>query len=673
VPDDDGVTRVQRRPVPRRIAALAVTTVAAFAALGPVTSRAGAAAVPGIKIKPPTAPATAAADGLIATKTKLTNTGKKTAPAGRLRVYLTSSTKLRGEVVADVKVPKIAAKSFRVIKINGEIPAALPGRDYRVLLAYDTAATICTAKKPCSTAKTVLSKTLVEVTGAPVVKADPTAPGATTPAVGATTPALPVNSPPVATDSSAATIEDGSAFSPLNATDAEGSPLSYTLVTQPAHGQLSGNAPSYIYTPAPNFEGTDQFTFKASDGTDDSNVATVTLYVTSAPDAPVAVADAYAVDEDDVLTVGAPGVLANDTDVDSTTLIAQGVTEPKNGTLSLGGDGHFTYKPDVNFYGDDHFKYAADDSTQGSNEVEVTIHVKPLDDPPVALDDTYAIQQSVVLHTNVLVNDLHDDLDGDTLTAIKTTDPASGTAVLQSNGDLAFEFSPGFIGSFTSFKYRVYDGHSYSPEATVQIKLIHPPVAVADSYAATEDHVLTVAAGAGVLANDTDEDTGDTKTAAKVSGPAHGAVVVHADGSFVYTPELNFDGTATAGIDSFTYSVTDSYGASSTAIATIHLTPVNDAPVATNGAYSVSHDADLYAAAPGTDVDSPIDSLYWAMGVDAQLKGPDNGVLDWNPEGAFHYTPNPAFVGDDTFEYRMDDDFLVSSVATITIHVLATP
>src|SRR2546427_4283438 len=88
-----------------------------------------------------------------------------------------------------------------------------------------------------------------------------------------------------------------------------------------------------------NFNGTDSFTYKASDGQAQSGVATVTITVTPVNDAPVAANDdTYTTPEDTQLTVSAPGVLANDTDADGDTLTAVLVSGPSHGTLTLNAD-----------------------------------------------------------------------------------------------------------------------------------------------------------------------------------------------------------------------------------------------------------------------------------------------------------------------------------------------
>ncbi|MFW2334945.1 PKD domain-containing protein, partial [Ilumatobacter sp.] len=99
---------------------------------------------------------------------------------------------------------------------------------------------------------------------------------------------------------------------------------------------------------------------------------------------PIAIDDTYSVDEDDTLTIVAPGVLGNDTDADGDPLTAVLVDDVANGTLTIDGAGEFTYAPDADFAGDDTFTYVANDGTDDSNTATVTITVNPVNDPPVA-------------------------------------------------------------------------------------------------------------------------------------------------------------------------------------------------------------------------------------------------------------------------------------------------
>jgi VCBS repeat-containing protein len=157
-------------------------------------------------------------------------------------------------------------------------------------------------------------------------------------------------------------------------------------VSNPSNGTLNflKSDGSFRYTPNAGFNGTDSFTYKAKDGTLDSNVATVTITVKFVNDPPKAKNDSYSTDEDDVLTEPAPGVLANDTDADGDPLTAIKVDNTSNGTLTLNSDGSFTYKPNLNYNGPDSFTYMARDGTADSNVATVTITVNPVADPPIA-------------------------------------------------------------------------------------------------------------------------------------------------------------------------------------------------------------------------------------------------------------------------------------------------
>ena len=102
-------------------------------------------------------------------------------------------------------------------------------------------------------------------------------------------------------------------------------------VTQGAHGTVAFTPTGLTYTPNPNYAGPDSFTYTVSDGNGGTDTATVTITVSPVNDAPTAVNDAYAVDEDAVLTVAAPGVLANDADVEGSALSAILVSGPAHG------------------------------------------------------------------------------------------------------------------------------------------------------------------------------------------------------------------------------------------------------------------------------------------------------------------------------------------------------
>jgi predicted extracellular nuclease len=185
------------------------------------------------------------------------------------------------------------------------------------------------------------------------------------------------NSPPVASDQSVTTAEDTPASITLVATDANaGDTLSYSVVAGPAHGSLSGTGASLTYTPAANYNGPDSFTFKANDGTADSNVATVSITITPVNDAPVASDQSVTTAED---TPASITLSANDVEGDSLTYSV--VAGPAHGSLS-GSGASLTYTPAANYNGPDSFTFKANDGTADSNIATVTIDVTAVNDAP---------------------------------------------------------------------------------------------------------------------------------------------------------------------------------------------------------------------------------------------------------------------------------------------------
>src|SRR5207253_2871777 len=138
-----------------------------------------------------------------------------------------------------------------------------------------------------------------------------------------------VNDAPVASDQAVTTDEDTTKAITLSATDIEGSALTYAVVSGPAHGTLSGSAPSLMYTPAANYNGADSFTYTIDDGHGGTATATVSVAITAVNDAPVAGNDAATTAEDTAVTIV---VLGNDTDVDGDTLAVTGVGTPQHGS-----------------------------------------------------------------------------------------------------------------------------------------------------------------------------------------------------------------------------------------------------------------------------------------------------------------------------------------------------
>src|SRR6266705_1328324 len=275
---------------------------------------------------------------------------------------------------------------------------------------------------------------------------------------------------------------------------------------------------------------------------------------------------------------------------------------------------------------------------------------------PLPCDDQVTTAEDTSVTIPVLAND--QDPYRDTLTAVLVAGPLHGTLVNNANGSFSYTPNANFFGTDT-FTYKANDGEFDSNVATVTITVtpVNDAPVAADAQATTpEDTALTL--DLRTFATDVDS---SVLTAAIVTGPAHGVLTANANGTFTYTPALNFFGP-----DSFTYKVNDGELNSNVATVTLTVTAVNDAPVAANAQASTFEDnalvLDLRTFA--TDVDSSVLSAL-------VVTSPAHGVLTQNANGTFSYTPNANFNGSDSFTYKVNDCALDSNMATVAITVVS--
>ena len=257
-----------------------------------------------------------------------------------------------------------------------------------------------------------------------------------------------------------------------NDSDVDGDTLQVTLDVGPEHGSLEFNPDgSFTYTPDENYNGLDSFTYWAGDGNAVSNLATVKIIINAVNDAPQALADSYVTDKDQTLTVAAPGVLSNDSDVDGDTLTAILVDQPQHGALQWAADGSFVYVPQAGYTGQDEFTYRASDGTTGTLAV-VSIRVGGENVRPVAVNDSFRVEAgggiTVDAVAGVLAND--SDANNDPLTASLFRGPQHGTLLLNPDGSFQYTPATGFTG-LDSFLYRANDGELSSRLAVVSLRV----------------------------------------------------------------------------------------------------------------------------------------------------------------------------------------------------------
>ncbi|MCX6895618.1 MAG: Ig-like domain-containing protein, partial [Verrucomicrobia bacterium] len=169
-----------------------------------------------------------------------------------------------------------------------------------------------------------------------------------------------------------------------------------------------------------------------------------------------------------------------------------------------------------------------------------------------------------------------------------------------------------------------------------------PPVAVNDSYAATEDTLLTVPAISGVLTNDSDAN-GDPLTIVLVATTTNGVLTLNTNtGGFTYLPATNFFGT-----DTFTYRVNDGVNNSGVATVTINVSPVNDAPIAYSQTLTNGEDLPLSITLTGSDVDGPTTNF-------TVLTQPANGTVTGGGPGVT-FQPDTNWFGTTSFTFSVCD------------------
>ena len=452
-----------------------------------------------------------------------------------------------------------------------------------------------------------------------------------------------LNRPPQPLSFSTNTLEDVALALDLTAPDPDGDAVTY-LVFSP-NGTVTGTPPNFVYTPNPNFNGSDFLFYTVSDGyTGGSANGFIQITVAPVNDTPTVNSFAVESPEDAPLSL----VLAAG-DIDGDALSFPVVTTPAYGVLS-GTPPNLTYTPNANFAGTDMFTFQASDGMATSAVGTVTIVVTPLNDAPVAFNSNVASVEDDS-STPVVLNG--SDVDGDSLTYTIETPPAHGTVTPLSLPHLwNYQPAANYNGP-DSFTFTVSDGTLSSLPATVTITVApvnDPPVAASQNLTTPEDVALSLT----VTASDID---GDALTYTVDVAPAHGNLSGTGP-SYAYTPAANYNGP-----DHFVFSVTDAGGITMTATNHLTIQPVADPPVA--NPQSVT-----------TPYNTPVNILLTGSDPDGDLQGflvtslPANGTLSGTPPSST-FTPGAGFSGTSTLQFVAQDATTTSAPANVTITVQA--
>jgi len=455
--------------------------------------------------------------------------------------------------------------------------------------------------------------------------------------------------------------------------------------------QLQAAIQTLVYQPTANRVAvgsteTTTFTINLSDGIAPtvSNHST-TVVSTSINDVPVAINDTLTTFEDTAVIYAANLLLGNDIDADRNPLTITSITSGSGGTAVLNGDGSVTFTPDINFNGAASFTYIASDGMSTSNSATVTVNVTPVNDLPIANDDTLTAPEDTAITFNVadlLVNDF--DAEGPVTIATITNGriemiwnyswdtwetvirSTGGSAVLNPNGTLTFTPDNDFNGIAT-FTYTVSDGTSISNSATVSVNVAGVndlPVVANDVFSSNEDTTVTYSV-TDLLWNDTDID-GNLLTIDSITNGIGGTVVLSDDHTtLTFTPNKDFNGAA-----DFTYKVSDGMSISNSGTVTINVAAVNDAPVAINDTLAAAKNTVItYNASDLLANDTDIDGN--SLTIDSVINGKGGTVVLSDDHTTLTFTPNKDFNGVADFTYLANDGTDNSNSATVTVNVAA--
>ncbi len=377
---------------------------------------------------------------------------------------------------------------------------------------------------------------------------------------------------------------------------------------------------------------------------------------------------------------------------------------PNIGTIQINSNGSYTFTPVANYNGTvPVISYLATDANGGSDIGDLSISITPVNDAPVAFNETTSTPQDMPLIGNVLTNDT--DADGNILSVITFTVggitynagesasiPGVGTIVVNANGNYTFTPAFGYVGLVPVIGYGISDAQGGTTNATLSITVTD----VNDAPLPSDDIKTTTAnttATGNVLINDTDVEgntlsvtqftiagisatflKGQTATITNV-----GTIVIAEDGNYTFVPVSGFSGD----VPIITYTITDG-GITKSAKLDIFVAPVNANPVAVNDTKTINEDTSATGNLLSNDTDPEAKPLViteysfvvagvtytYPAGATSSISGV--GIIKVNADGTYTFTPNANYNGVvPVINYVITDNDGATATAGLTITITA--
>ncbi|EKO3801171.1 tandem-95 repeat protein [Vibrio harveyi] len=446
------------------------------------------------------------------------------------------------------------------------------------------------------------------------------------------------------------------------ASDVDGDDLVASNVQVGANASVQDNGDgTFTVVPDADFNGELDLTFDISDGQETVS-SSIDLTVCPINDAPVPEDKTFEVEEDGTLIFTDADLLAGAMDVEGDNLTVEGVSyDGGDGILTDNGNGTYTFAPNENFNGDVNFSFDVSDGTD-TVSANIDVSVTPVDDAPVSGNLAYSVDEdgSIRLSQEQLLSQAS-DVEGDALTASNLS--VDGNATVTQNDDGSFTITPDadFNGDI-DISFDISDGtNTVQATANLTVNPINDlPVPQDQQFSVEEDGTL-IFTDADLLTSATDIE-GDNLTVEGVSyDGGDGILTDNGNGTYTFAPNENFNGDV-----NFSFDVSDGTDTVSANI-DVSVTPVDDAPVSGNLAYSVDEDGSIRLSqeqllSQASDVEG--DAL-----TASNLSVDGNATVTQNDDGSFTITPDADFNGDIDISFDISDGTnTVQATADLTVN-----
>ena len=465
------------------------------------------------------------------------------------------------------------------------------------------------------------------------------------------------NNAPIAGNNQFETTENLAVSGTLQAIDPEESNLTFQMVSQGTLGTTTiTNIENgqFTYVPKPNLHGTDTFTFRANDGSLNSNIATVTVIIDPLNRVPTANNYDVTINEDSIQT----GILsAYDSNGDP--LVYSLLTNGTLGTATITNTatGAFNYVPNENTHGTDTLTYSVHDGQVDSNPATITIHILPVNDAPVANAGTISIQEDHTGYSGVLAAT---DVDGNSFVFSLIQNGNLGTVTITNQTTGAYTYIPKADANGTdTFTFKAKDSQQVDSNIatmTITIQSVNDiPLANSSTFTIEEDTIKN-----GTLTAHHPDAHATTFTIVQSGSKGTATITNAATGEFTYVSNTNAHGS-----DTFTFKVSDEDGESNVVAVEVTIQPINDIPLSVDGLLSTNENQSASGLLVANDADG--DTLTYSIVANGTL---GTATITDDKTGAYTYTPNANVSGSDTFTFRVYDGAIESSTATVTINII---